>query len=406
MESYPTAKENKLHGEHTGAERNITAHHYPAISSQTHYLQWFAVAGLIYLLLVAVSLIGGGFKAAAGNQARELFAFASNPITALFIGTICTALIQSSSTVTSIIVGLVAGGLPVSIAIPMVMGANIGTTITNTAVSLGHIKQGKEFQRAFAAATIHDFFNILCVAIFLPLQIAFGIFDKLGRLLSSMMIGSDSMSMKGFNFIKPMVQPPIMFTQDTILGGVPDIIAGVVMILLGVAAIFFSITLMGKLLKMLMVGRAKQILHRTVGRGPKLGILSGTIITMLVQSSSTTTSLIVPLAGNGIFTLRQVYPFTLGANIGTCITSLLAATAITGINAVFALEIALVHLLYNTLGVLIIYGTPFLREIPVVCAEHLAEAAAKRKLISVVYIASVFFLIPGALIGISELMGW
>ena len=128
-------------------------------TSSGNWGQWFAIAGLVYVLLVAVATIGGGFKLATGDQARELFAFASNPITALVIGTIATALIQSSSTVTSIIVGLVAGGLPVEIAIPMVMGSNIGTTITNTIVSLGHVRQGEEFKRAFAAATIHDFFN-------------------------------------------------------------------------------------------------------------------------------------------------------------------------------------------------------------------------------------------------------
>ena len=143
-------------------------------SSGSSWLSWLGVVGLVYLLLVAVSLIGGGFKLAAGDQAQELFAFASNPITGLVIGTIATALIQSSSTVTAAIVGLVAGGLPVGIAIPMVMGANIGTTITNTIVSLGHIKVGEEFRRAFAAATIHDVFNLMAVLIFLPLEISFG----------------------------------------------------------------------------------------------------------------------------------------------------------------------------------------------------------------------------------------
>ncbi|MEI5617209.1 thymidylate synthase, partial [Streptomyces brasiliscabiei] len=89
------------------------------------------------------------------------------------------ALIQSSSTVTSIIVGLVAGGLPVELAIPMIMGANIGTTVTNTLVSLGHVRYKDEFKRAFASATIHDFFNLLAVAIFLPLEMAFGILEKI-----------------------------------------------------------------------------------------------------------------------------------------------------------------------------------------------------------------------------------
>ena len=130
--------------------------------------QWIAVLGLIYLLLVAVSMISGGFKSASGDNARQLFEFARNPVTGLVIGTIATALIQSSSTVTSIIVGLVAGGLPVSLAIPMVMGANIGTTITNTIVSLGHVREREEFKRAYAAATIHDFFNLLCVVLLLP----------------------------------------------------------------------------------------------------------------------------------------------------------------------------------------------------------------------------------------------
>ncbi|MBN1379133.1 MAG: Na/Pi symporter [Gammaproteobacteria bacterium] len=406
MESYPTAKARKLPGKHALSDSNPDQKYNLNTATITPYLKWFAIISLVYLLLVAVSLIGSGFKAAAGNHARELFAFAGNPITGLFIGTICTALIQSSSTVTSIIVGLVAGGLPVSIAIPMVMGANIGTTITNTAVSLGHIKQGKEFQRAFAAATIHDFFNILSVVVFLPLQMAFGLFDKMGVYLASLMVGTDSMSIKGFNFIKPLVHPPIKFIHETILGSIPDIASGIIMITLGIVAIFLAITLMGKLLKVLMVGRAKRILHHTIGRGPKLGILSGTLITVLVQSSSTTTSLIVPLAGNGIFTLRQVYPFTLGANIGTCITALLAATAITGGNAKFALEIALIHLLYNVLGVLIIYSIPFLKEIPIRCAERLAETAVKRKSIAILYVFLVFFFVPGVLITISEVMGW
>jgi len=110
-------------------------------TNRSNFIQWLSIVGLIYLLLVAVSLIGGGFKLAAGDQAKELFSFATNPIVALVVGTLATALIQSSSTVTAIIVGLVAGGLPVAIAIPMVMGANIGTTITNTIVSLGHVKK-------------------------------------------------------------------------------------------------------------------------------------------------------------------------------------------------------------------------------------------------------------------------
>ena len=386
---------------------SITTTYDQPTATSANFQQWFMVAGLIYLLLVAVGMIGSGFKAATGGQAKELFSFASNPVTALVIGTVATALIQSSSTVTSIIVGLVAGGLPVPIAIPMVMGANIGTTITNTIVSLGHVKQGEEFKRAFAAATIHDFFNLISVVIFLPLEIAFGVLQKTGALLANMMIGGDSMSMKGLNFMKPLISPPIKTLQGLFGNmGLSEIMAGVLLIVLGIGLIFFVISYIGKLLKVLMVGRAKEILHSAIGRGPISGIATGTAITVLVQSSSTTTSLIVPLAGNGVFNLRQVYPFTLGANIGTCVTALLAATAVTGVNAIFALQIALVHLVHNVLGVIVIYGIPFLRNIPLHAAETLADMAVKKKLYVALYIASVFFVVPLLLIGASQAFGW
>ena len=373
---------------------------------KANWINWLKIAGLVYLLLVAVSTIGGGFKLAAGDHAKELFAFASNPLTGLIVGTVATALIQSSSTVTSIIVGLVAGGLPVQIAIPMVMGANIGTTITNTIVSLGHIRASEEFRRAFSAATVHDFFNLLAVVIFLPLEVMFGFLEKIGAYLAGMLAGGDSMSMKGLNFIKPLVKPPVKFVQHQLENMVPDTAAGVIMVGLGVTTIFVVITLIGKLLKQLMVGKAKEILHSAVGRGPVSGIASGTAITVLVQSSSTTTSLIVPLAGSGVFSLRQVYPFTLGANIGTTITALLAATAVAGDNAVFALQVALVHLVYNTISVITIYGIPFLREIPLWSANKLATAAVTNKLYAAGYIMAIFFVLPLVLLGGSQILGF
>jgi len=364
-----------------------------------NWFKWILIVLLVYGLLLAVSMIGSGFKIAAGDHAKELFAFASNPVTALVIGIVATALIQSSSTVTSIIVGLVAGGLPVSIAIPMVMGANIGTTITNTIVSLGHVKAGEEFKRAFAAATIHDFFNLISVIIFLPLEIMFGFLDKAGAYLANLLVGGDPMSVGGFNFIKPIVKPVVGTLKDIFTGvGMQDMFLGIFMIIFGIGLIFVVITYIGKILKVLMVGKAKDVLHNAVGKGPVSGIASGTLITVLVQSSSTTTSLIVPLAGSGVFTLRQIYPFTLGANIGTTITALLAATAVSGPLAIFALQIAIIHFIYNLLGVVVIYGIPFLRNIPIKAAEGLAELAVKRKLYIAVYVLSVFFIIPALLI--------
>jgi solute carrier family 34 (sodium-dependent phosphate cotransporter) len=365
-----------------------------------HYAQWATVALLIYLLICAVGIIGSGFKMSVGDHAKELFAFASNPFAGLVVGIVATALIQSSSTVTSIIVGLVAGGLPVELAVPMVMGANVGTSITNTIVSLGHVRAKEEFKRAFSAATVHDFFNLLSVLIFLPLEIAFGLLEKMGAWLSSLFYGASDTSMSGLNFVKTATSP-VVDSFKHVATSFGDELGGALLILFGIVLIFVSITLVGKLLKKLMVGKAKDIMHTAIGRGPMSGIASGTIVTILVQSSSTTTSLMIPLAGSGAFKLKDIYPFTLGANIGTCVTAVLAATAVTG-NAQAALQIAFIHLVYNILGVFVIYGIPVLRNLPVKAAEVLGATAAENKFAALSYILGVFFIIPAVCLGISS----
>ncbi|RJX70441.1 Na/Pi cotransporter family protein [Vibrio sinensis] len=370
------------------------------ISSTTRWLRWANLAFMLYLLLLAVSMVGTGFKWSVGDQAKVLFEFASHPIAGLMIGLVATALIQSSSTVTSIIVGLVAGGLPVETAIPMVMGANIGTTVTNTLVSLGHVRCKEEFRRAFASATIHDFFNLLAVMIFLPLEMMFGILDKISHWLVSPLLATGDMSMGGFDFVKPITKPVITALQGP-LSSFGDTVGGVLLIALGITTIFIAITVMGKLMKGLMVGRARELLKNAIGRGPIHGIVSGSIVTVLVQSSSTTTSLMVPLVGTGVLKVRDVYPFTLGANIGTCITALLAATAVSGEFAVFALQIALVHLVFNLMATVFIFGIPFLREIPVKCAEYLAEMAIKNKAVVAAYLLSVFIVLPGTILALT-----
>ncbi len=363
------------------------------INSSKNWVHWINLGLMLYFLLLAVSMVGSGFKWAAGDEAKMLFELASHPVSGLMIGIVATALIQSSSTVTSIIVGLVAGGLPVETAIPMVMGANVGTTVTNTLVSLGHARCKEEFRRAFTCATVHDFFNLVAVSIFLPLEMMFGLLDKISSWMVAPFMFEGDISMKGFDFMGQITKPVVKISQE-MLSDLPGAWGGVTMIILGIALIFASITMMGKLMRSLMVGRAKEMLHNAIGRGPFHGILSGTIVTILVQSSSTTTSLMVPLVGTNVLKIRDVYPFTLGANIGTCVTALLAATAVTGPNAVLALQIALVHLTFNVLATVLIFGTPFLRELPLKCAEALGNAAAKTKWAVVIYLTLVFIAIP------------
>ncbi len=372
-------------------------------SAASKWLSWLIVIGLIYCLLAAVGAIGDGFKLATGSNAKELFAFATNPFIGLMIGLVATALIQSSSTVTSIIVGMVAGGLPISIAIPLIMGANIGTSLTSTIVSLGHVRDGKEFHRAFSAATVHDAFNIVAVTILLPLELMFGPLQRTAEALAVYFVNDASIDMKSVNFMKAMLAP----ASDVLKGAVSwissDVWSGVTLVIIGIGLILFVVTAIGKVLRKVMVGRAKTIMHNSVGRGPVSGMASGAVITVLVQSSSTTTALIVPLAGTGVFSLKQIYPFTLGTNVGTCVTALLAATAISGPTALLAMQIALVHLFFNVFAIGIIYLLPFLRGLPPLIATKLADLAQRSKLYVVAYIGGVFFALPLLLIGVSQL---
>ncbi|WP_421237268.1 Na/Pi cotransporter family protein [Aeromonas jandaei] len=356
---------------------------------------WMSVIALVYLILVAVGAVSHGFKGFSGGAegAAQIFAFANNPFVALLLGILATALVQSSSTVTSVIVGLVAGGLPIGMAIPMVMGANLGTTITNTIVSLGHVRDRTEFRRAFAAATVHDFFNLLAVVIFLPLELMFGLLQHSAEWLANMLVGSANMSMKGMDFMKPLTAPAQQLI-DSAVSFLPGKGAAIATIIIGILLILASVTYLGKVLQKVLVGRAKEVLHKALGRGPLSGITSGALVTIMVQSSSTTTSLMIPLAGGGVFSTRQLYPFTLGANIGTTITALLAATAISGAGAQLALTIALVHVLFNVFAVVFIYGLPFLRDLPVRAAEGLARVGSENKLLALGYVAGLFFALP------------
>lgn len=372
------------------------------------WANWICVSLGIYLLITAVSVVGDGFGAATGGQAEELFAFASNPLVALMIGLLATVLTQSSTTVTAIIVGLCAGGLPMATAIPMLIGVNIGTTLTSTLVSLGMVKDRDSFRRAFAAASIHDFYNLLAVIIFLPLELMFGVLEKSSLWLSQQMAGSDGGILAavfgGLGNAVTGVTAPLGDAISAAFSPLPTPWDGIAMILIGIVLILAVISFIGKLLKVVMVGRAKKVLHTAIGRGPISGITSGTLITVMVQSSSTTTSLIVPLAGSGTFSLRQVYPFTLGANVGTTLTALIAAFAFTGGEAQLALQAALVHMLYNIFALLVIYGLPFLRWIPPVCASTLARLGARNKLYVAGWVIGVFLLLPSVLILLTVLL--
>ena len=349
------------------------------------------VAILLYLFLFAIALLGGAFKLFGAGFSEALITGTSNPVIGLLIGLLATSLIQSSSSTTSIVVGLVAAGaLTVRGAVPIVMGANMGTTVTNTLVAMTSIGRRSEFARAFAGATMHDMFNLLSILILFPLEQATHYLERTATWLSSHLIGAESLEFH--SPVKTITKPVVGWVKHGLSDvlSLPDWATGTVMALLALALIFIALMGLTRTLKGVVLRRAESSFTGWVGRGGLGAMFVGLLITVAVQSSSITTSLLVPLIGAGIVPLEGAFAVTLGANVGTTVTALLASLA----GNVAAVTVALVHLLFNISGILIIYPFRRIRRIPINLARRLAQATARRRIWAAVYMLGVFFLLP------------
>ena len=354
-------------------------------------LKVLSIFGALYLFLVGIKGMSSAIKHMGADVAESIFTTTSDPVIALFIGVFATVLFQSSSTTTSLIVGMVSSGaLGLAGAVPMIMGANIGTTVTNTIVSIGHLNRGSEFRRAFAASTVHDFFNILAVLILFPLEMAFHGIQRSAEWVASLMFGKiqNVEILTAKSPIKVAIKSGAKFLEKFSFDN--DIIYLMLSVLLTFAMLYALV----KILRSLVLKKVEVFFDQYIFKTTMRAIGFGMLLTIMVQSSSITTSLVVPLAGAGVLTLRQIFPFTLGANIGTTVTALLAA--ITG--TVAALIAAISHLFFNIFGIAIVYGLPFLRIIPLKCAEWIAERAVKNKLIPVLYLLIMFVGVPLSII--------
>ena len=345
------------------------------------------IISALYLFLVGIAGMSSAIKRMGSDFAETVLTTTSDPFIALFIGIFATVLFQSSSTTTSLIVGMVSSGsLTIASSIPMIMGANIGTTVTNTIVSVGHINKGTEFKRAFAASTVHDFFNILAVIIVFPIEMLFHPLQRTSEWFALKIFGKiDNIEvLQAKSPIKLAVKSGANFLQKFSFDN------DIVYLIISVFITFMMLYSIVKLLKSLVLKKIEGFFDQYIFNTAFKAMLFGIIITIMVQSSSITTSLVVPLAGAGVLTLRQIFPFTLGANIGTTVTALLAA--ITG--TVSALVAAFSHLLFNISGIVIIYCIPALRNIPLKCAEIISEQAVTKKYLPILYLFFIFVLLP------------
>ena len=414
-------------------------------------LSCLAALTFLYFFLFGLELLGSGAKVMTGCTAGSLFGNETNPIAGLMIGILATVLLQSSSTTTSIIVSLVgAEAVTVKQGIYMVMGANIGTSVTNTIVALGHLGDGDQLERAFAGAVVHDMFNFLSVAILLPLEVISGYLYHLTSAMVKNIEPKDGDKWVGP--LKKIVSPlakklidankdvikdvakggscddyypinctdPENPTKDTCEVGLiacikktnecpaffdpyadlgDDQMSGLVCFIIGLMVLFVCLFGLVKILNHMLMGTSTRIIYKATNMNGYLAMLIGAGITILVQSSSITTSALTPLVGMGVLRLEQMFPLTLGANIGTTVTAILAAL----LSTTEALQVALAHLFFNITGIIIWYPIPVMRNVPLYCARQLGKATRIWKGFPLVYIFVMFFIVPLIFLGLSSL---
>ncbi|KAH3857306.1 hypothetical protein DPMN_099912 [Dreissena polymorpha] len=398
---------------------------------------------LLYLFICSLDFLGNAFKLIGGKAAGEVFKQSdvlSNPVSGLMIV------------------------VPIRNAIPMVMGANIGTSITNTLVSIGQISNKGDFRRAFAGATVHDMFNWITVLVLLPLEVVSSYLFHLSDFIvdhmplttnegadrefltvithpfTKLIIQVDSKVIEGVAQGDPDALNKSMIKHCCKKGNVDvtyintstsdnsticlekckymfegaathlnDATIGGILLLIALVLLCTCLVLIVKTLNSLLRGKVSLIIKKFVNANfpgclgyftGYLAILIGTGLTILVQSSSVFTSALTPLVGIGVIELDRMYPLTLGSNIGTTTTAILAAFAQSSTDIRLALQIALCHLFFNLTGILLFFPIPKFR-FPINLAKFLGNQTAKYRWFAIMYLILVFFLLPAAVFALS-----
>ncbi len=342
----------------------------------------------ILLFLMSIDLMSSTLHDTGRNAIELLFSATANPFIALFIGLLLTAIIQSSSTITAMTVVLVgSGALSLTAAVPIIMGANIGTTLTSAIVSLGYISSKRAFRKAVSAGIIHNFFNIILAAILFPLEYYYQVLSQLSLWLahglSFITFASDISDGTGFVLSRSAGSYIIHLIDNPWI-----------LLLLSIVLLFTTIKVMSKLIYSSLIEEPKDKLQTYIFSNPFHSFAWGSGITAAVQSSSITTSLIIPFVATGRVSLKRAFPFIIGANIGTTVTALIAAL----FKSEAAVSIALVHLLFNLLGVLLFLPFPAIRNIPVSMAAWFGTLTQRNRLWAFLYILLLFFVVPFILI--------
>ncbi|XP_058497406.1 solute carrier family 34 member 2a [Solea solea] len=446
--------------------------------------------GFLYLFICSLDILSSAFQLVGGKTAGDIFkdnVVLSNPLAGLVIGVLVTLLVQSSSTSSSIVVSMVSSGLlTVQLAVPIIMGTNIGTSVTNTLVAMTQVGDRSTFRRAFAGATVHDFFNWLSVIVLLPLEVASGYLYEVTKLIIDSFKIQSGEAPELLNVITDPLTESIIMLDSKVLSGIAtgdpearnmslikrwcktftnttlrnvtvpgpenctspvlcwvdgnytftlknisetynlqkckhlfvnvnlsDLAVGLILLALSLLVLCSCLILIVKLLNSMLKGQVAVVIKTIINTDfpfpfgwvtGYIAILVGAGMTFIVQSSSVFTSAITPLVGIGVISIERAYPLSLGSNIGTTTTAILAAMASPGETLANSLQIALVHFLFNISGILLWYPIPFMR-IPIRLAKGLGNITASYRWFAAVYILCCFFVFPLLVFSLS-LAGW
>ncbi|XP_029375653.1 sodium-dependent phosphate transport protein 2A-like [Echeneis naucrates] len=419
---------------------------------------------LLYFFVCSLDVLSSAFQLSGGRVAGDIFqenAILSNPVAGLVVGLLVTVLVQSSSTSTSIIVSLVSSGLlDVQSAIPIIMGSNIGTSVTNTIVALMQAGEREEFERAFAGATVHDCFNWLSVLVLLPLEAASGLLKNLSKTVVDILQLSTGEAPQLLKVLtEPLTQMIIQLDQSVITAiamgdqsvrnnslvkqwcqikdnettwgthnfshytqkcrhifvdcALSDLAIGLILLACSLLVLCSCLILLVKLLNSLLRGQLASVINKVINTDfpypftwltGYLALLVGACMTFLVQSSSVFTSAITPLIGIGVISIERAYALTLGSNLGTTTTATLAALASPGDKLAAATQVALCHFFFNLLGILLWYPIPTTR-LPIRMACALGNCTARYRWFAVLYLLVCFLLLPSLAFALS-MAGW
>lgn len=366
-------------------------------------LRYIAVIAALYMLIAAVNILSSAlsFTVLPDSIMHSL----ESPFFAIAAGMVITILLQSSSASTAVIIALSASDtIDLTTAVFLVMGANIGTTITNSAVALGYVRDKKMFATTFSAGTVHDFFNLFAVILFGLLEYFTSLLSQTAAWLSDMLYNYQAENLFTLTFLKVSDWVSGVFNAPANLlesWNVHSLVMGV----LSIVCILGSIAVLTKMLKRIQKASEEngtiedEAIYKPAPTtlGQIKAILSGAATTALVQSSSITTSAAVVGVGTEKYTIRDIYPFIAGANIGTTLTALLVAF-MTGSEA--ALSVALAHVLFNVFGVIVLFTVPVLNDMPLQLSGLMEKIVQKRRLFAAIYIGG-FIAVPSIILFLS-----